>query len=223
MPNPPKPFDGDRDWVDVRSSIAKQIRRKYRPLNIEDVLEDVLSDVLCDLLGYWSSLSSSQKGEQLSFAFAVNRGVWMGTKKVANVFKHNAQEELFDPTQPQFLTSEGRIIQDEFGTYGIGAHGEASEGWEGYTTHIPGSYMHITDPDPLPDEQVIEMDEEERARAVLESLSSEELHDYFDNLLSGETERETAKRLDVSPATVHRRRAAQRTNLQEHARRYGLG
>lgn len=74
---------------------------------------------------------------------------------------------------------------------------------------------------PTPDEVLVDRDFQERARGVLEEMSSGELEDFF-TYLGGNTQREVAEKLDISHQTVGRRQSARRLDLQKRARVHGL-
>lgn len=197
-PTEDAPFGNGYTWLDVQSQVERKLRtEKFAGLVLEDqLMEDILQDVLVDLLGYWVTTPGAVRYDGcLSFTAAVDRGANVGARELIRHFKRNEDEMPFDAS-PRTV-GEYDIDNDVF------------------IHDVAGS-------DPTPDAVLEELDFTSRAHRLLAELPADELEDYFDNLLSGESVRETAERVGVSHMTVQRKRVEQKRTIQEHARRYGL-
>lgn len=217
---PDRPFGDDRTWADVISHVSRIIREKF-PIFDHDMLQDVLGDVLVDLLGYWSTLPSSrQEDGTFSFRYAIQRGCWMGKRKMWEAQRYNARHRrtAFDEQDG----GNGYYGDD----WGQSADEEESEaGAEEYVRYISLiAHLHFKegDEDPTPETVVTELDETDRARQLLASLSPEELESYFDTILTDETMRDTATRKGTSVSTQHRHVEAARHRLRDRATKFGL-
>lgn len=191
------PF-GERTWLDVRKAVARKLGRRF-PRVSGEVLDDALGDVVVDLIAYWQGLASSvSEDTDRNFYFAVKRGVWRGTTVLIERFRLGSIEVL------HHLPAE-------------------LDGGCDDTDESPASWQSsFVDPDPTPDEVVEELDAAERARRVLEELDSVELEDWFRSLLSGESERDAAKRLGISRSAYRDRRDVRLRRARRLAVKHGL-
>ena len=188
--------DGRRHgWLDVESHIKRILRTKF-PRVEREILADASQEALLDLMGYWQFLPSAGQGAGLDFHYALLRGVHTAATKV---FAQVGQRRMEVPT-----------------AFGTGyADDESEEDWDAFE-------FTLVDPDPTPDEVLDDGDLIERARRMLSDLDPEELADWFNNLLTPETEREQSDREGRAPSTIHERRTVRAKRVREGARKYGL-
>lgn len=185
--------DGTRhDWLTVQSHITRILRRRFRSVD-DEILADATQEALLDLMGYWQFLDSSSQAEGLRLSYALMRGCRFGASKVFAMVNQRRSEQPFP-------FRDGESDEDPFDAF---------------------EYA-LVDPDPTPEEVLEESDLTERARRMLDGLDRAELADWFNNLLTPETEREQAEREGVARNAIHERRSLRRTRAREGARKYGL-
>lgn len=191
------PF-AEKTWLDVRRKVGRELYRRFSGSLTEDQYEDVLGEVMVDLIGYWQQLPSSkleQSDPARNYSFAVRRGVWRGCSEVMAVLNRQRVEQPA-PGIPGSYGEDGETVEDP---------------WES-----------VADPGPLPDELAEQLDETERARRALAALEPGELHAFFEYLARDESERDCARRLNLSRAGVQYRARRARCALRERAGTFGL-
>lgn len=197
---PEMPFvarDGRRHgWLDVQTHIQRILRAKF-PRVEREIRADASQEALLDLMGYWQFLPSSHKETGLDFHYALLRGSHFAATKV-------------------FAMVGQRRMEVPMAFDGHDAYHEEDDVIEMDVAH------RRVDDDPTADEVIEEIDLTERARRMLAEMSPTELEDAFNNLLSGETEREQAEREGVNRNAIHERRGVRRRRIREGARKYGL-
>lgn len=180
--------------------MSRIVREKF-PISDYDALEDVLGDVLLDLLGYWSGLDSSrQENGYFSFRFAIQRGCWMGKRKMWEAQRYNAKHTRIS------FSDDADWDEDE--------NGEPSR--------FTDVYRDLIDEDPTPESVVEELDDAQRAHAVLAGFTPSELEDYFDTILTDESQSAVADRLGVSQSAISQRRSVRARRLKDSAVKFGL-
>lgn len=189
---PNNPFGNDKTWTDVTSHVGRILNKKFRSIDAE-LMQDVLSEVTLDLLGYWHDLPSARRIDgTFSFKFAIQRGVWVGVRQMLAHYRLNETEHRI-----------GLPV------------GEVTEGNAAYPM------MVVVDEDPTPEEVIIALDEETRARALLADLSPVELEEFF-VALSGQTSREFAEEQGISQSTASRRQRKATARARFYAPGYGI-
>lgn len=181
-----------RDWLAVQTHITRILRRRFPGVDNE-ILADATQEALLDLMGYWQFLDSSSQANGLLLSYALMRGCRFGASKV---FAMVNQRRMESPLP----FKNGEADEDPFDAF---------------------EYM-LVDHDPTPDEVLEDADLLERARRMLAEMPAAELSDWFNNLLTPETEREQAEREGVNHNAIHARRVLRRTRAREGARKYGL-
>lgn len=183
---------GEKTWLDVRERVNRFLMKRYPTLS-SDERADVLSEVMVDLIGYWQGLSSSTTDDvQRNFAYACQRGRWSAVAEVNKLFRHNHVEVLAPACADDEISDDDK------------------------------HFVHAQSRSIAPDEIVVDDDLSERARYALAQLPEEELRDWFDHLLTGESQRDCARKLGISRNAFICRQRVRRSRMMSYAEACGL-
>lgn len=192
MPQAPEADFGEKTWDDVRGMIAVRLARVFgRPLH---AVEDAASAAMVDLVDYWMHLPSSLGGSpNRNFAYAVQRGVWMGQCYFSQGLDLAVQERPCNP-----------IANEE---------SEAANG---------DAHLDVPDPAPGPEEQAMERSDVEAARHFLSGLPAPELKGWLMPLIDGLPVEAQAQAEGVTKSAISHRRKAGFDRLVEAAKKAGI-
>jgi RNA polymerase sigma factor (sigma-70 family) len=171
------PF-GPRGWDDVRVQVNYRLLRKFPTTPPADV-EDAVSSAMVDLVDYWVNLGTSVSPDtERNFNYAV----WRGSRTALDFLVQRFRQWTSEPYLEQLLSDA--------------AGDDDSDPQEWF----------LVDPQPGPEQQVIEGMERQGFMDYLEALDESEwdgwLQDYLDDL----TVREAGERRGVSHVAVVKRR-----------------
>lgn len=192
-----------KSWADLQNTIHSLLVNRFPDVQhfSPEVIEDALGNAMMRLMEYWQFLDSSHRGDELNFNYAQLYGTRLAKTLIAGEMAQRRftlpWSSFGDDQQPR----DGRPTDET--------------AWEVLERLAFSPYL-------TPEEIAINNDEIERSRHVLEDLSPEQLHDWFKNLLTEESEREQAATEGVTQQSIHERRVVRRRHAQRLARNYGL-